>query len=679
MSGRRRKGLSPSLFPFLAVLVCTLGTLILLLALVAKNANDAAVAVKQQAEEAETDENVVPAISASAAESMIEEEEFRVTHLVSLRDSQTTELARRKDELTHLEDHIVRIREKLRRLSDEVEMATGTLDVEKIDEDQLASLRKQIDEESKSLNLLRQEKSDTSPRVVIVPHKGPNGTDRRPVYLECTAKGVTIWPEETFVSRSELRDSDKSANPLDAALRVIRYHALKVYGDTVAPYPLLIVRPSGIETYREARSAMADWDDQFGYELVPSNVKLAYAKPDSELKQKIYVAMREAILRQNARQSIAAVGRRNILGNARSGRRYPTLSAKALGRQGRASGFRSADPKQSLYTTSNDRSGQAANDAQDGFSSVRRLDEHLRTVMGEMKEGGSDFRPNSKSALNGAAEENQFVGPGRQNTLQPDSLDSKSSGKSNSSDAGSPDFGPYSPRRINQEKSARQTLGEGSITAKEHVSAILRGESKFETDSGSVAASDHAVSPATSRLADKNQQQSQDRSINGSQASSQSAPSRPGAMGSSSSGQTRPDEQLRPAPSIEVSNRDPQSLVKRQGAKWALPRSVANSHGNEIVRTLRVQCYRDRIVLLPSRLWPDKETFVVADGDVTRATLELATAVRERIERWGAAIPGGRWQPRLDIEVMPDGETRFHQIRTLMNGSGVDVQGRAAQ
>ena len=39
---RRRPGLSPSLFPFLAVLVCTLGTLILLLALVAQNATDAA-------------------------------------------------------------------------------------------------------------------------------------------------------------------------------------------------------------------------------------------------------------------------------------------------------------------------------------------------------------------------------------------------------------------------------------------------------------------------------------------------------------------------------------------------------------------------------------------------------------------------------------------------------------
>ena len=42
MSGRRRTTLAPSLFPFLAVLVCTLGTLILLLALVAQNATETA-------------------------------------------------------------------------------------------------------------------------------------------------------------------------------------------------------------------------------------------------------------------------------------------------------------------------------------------------------------------------------------------------------------------------------------------------------------------------------------------------------------------------------------------------------------------------------------------------------------------------------------------------------------
>ncbi|MCG8653927.1 MAG: hypothetical protein MI861_29075, partial [Pirellulales bacterium] len=73
------------------------------------------------------------------------------------------------------------------------------------------------------------------------------------------------------------------------------------------------------------------------------------------------------------------------------------------------------------------------------------------------------------------------------------------------------------------------------------------------------------------------------------------------------------------------------------------------------------------------------EMFGLSDGDVNRATLQLATAVRDRIARWGAAIPGGRWQPRLEVEVMPRGEARFHQLRTLMNGSGVEVAGRASR
>ena len=79
---------------------------------------------------------------------------------------------------------------------------------------------------------------------------------------------------------------------------------MKNYGDTTPPYPLLVVRPDGIETYGAARKAMQDWDDQFGYELVPADVKLAFAQPDSNLKQHVEIAIREAAARQYARDAI---------------------------------------------------------------------------------------------------------------------------------------------------------------------------------------------------------------------------------------------------------------------------------------------------------------------------------------------------------------------------------------
>ena len=67
--------------------------------------------------------------------------------------------------------------------------------------------------------------------------------------------------------------------------------AMQVYGDSVAPYPLLIVAPDGIESYGLARAAMNSWDDQFGYELVPAGVELAFPKADPVLEDKVAAAI----------------------------------------------------------------------------------------------------------------------------------------------------------------------------------------------------------------------------------------------------------------------------------------------------------------------------------------------------------------------------------------------------
>ena len=110
-----------------------------------------------------------------------------------------------------------------------------------------------------------------------------------------------------------------------------------------------------------------------------------------------------------------------------------------------------------------------------------------------------------------------------------------------------------------------------------------------------------------------------------------------------------------------------------------LPRSMAGMGGNSIVRTIRVKCYADRLVLLPPSTGGPTEVFGFSDGNMDRASLELASSVRDRVQRWGASLPGGRWQPRLDVEVARGGENRFHELKSLMSGSGVEVTGRASQ
>jgi len=70
------------------------------------------------------------------------------------------------------------------------------------------------------------------------------------------------------------------------------------------------------------------------------------------------------------------------------------------------------------------------------------------------------------------------------------------------------------------------------------------------------------------------------------------------------------------------------------------------------------------------------QRFTFHDGFVDRAAMQLATAVHDRVDSWGFAIAGGRWQPVLRVEVDRDAEPRFRQLRTLLQGSGLELEKR---
>ena len=187
MTRRKRQDLAPSLFPFLAVLVCTLGTLILLLALVSQNTATAAEdrARKELSETAEAIAANTEILSQSEAQSMIDEASFHIDSIETIRDQQAAELEDRRDQLTHMEDHIERLKKELRRLRTEIENANSTDERPEVDAASLVLLREQIEKEELEIERLRKESNNETPRVVIVPHKGPNGTTRRP----------GVWPD----------------------------------------------------------------------------------------------------------------------------------------------------------------------------------------------------------------------------------------------------------------------------------------------------------------------------------------------------------------------------------------------------------------------------------------------------------------------------------------------------
>jgi hypothetical protein len=98
-----------------------------------------------------------------------------------------------------------------------------------------------------------------------------------------------------------------------------------------------------------------------------------------------------------------------------------------------------------------------------------------------------------------------------------------------------------------------------------------------------------------------------------------------------------------------------------------------------MLRLVRVECHADHFVLIAEGGRGAPTAYSFADGDINRASLELATAVRDRASGWGAAMQGARWQPVLDVAVAPGGEARFQQLNRLLDGSGLMIQARGAK
>ncbi|MDG2220812.1 MAG: hypothetical protein P8L85_05495 [Rubripirellula sp.] len=692
MSRRRGQSLTPSLFPFLAVLVCTLGTLILLLALVAQNATET-VETKPPAETTkETVANApepTPRLTSDTVEALLREEQFRVGQLVAFREQQTEDLEQRRDELTYLEDQMDRLRAELQAISEEVDRATGTAENSEIDETDLAELRRQIKEQQEIVDQLQTEAADQSPRVVIVPHKGPNGTDRRPIYLECHRDGITIWPEGSRLSMAELENAAYSANPLDAALRAIRLHAMKNYGDPVSPYPMLLVRPDGIEAYAAARRAMRDWDDQFGYELVPAAVKLGYGKSDPELKRNVDVAIRTAVSQQTSQRAIAS--RFGGGGNSKRGvtapagrrtSRLPVLSAAQLDQQGRTNGYGSLRESPTTAGNSNrtnsyaratigsglnggaySSGGQYGNTAASGdeaAATARNWAEQMKRAGREMRQNG-----NPDATRYGSATTNSNGNPPSRSTTDPNSLTNR--GAPNA--ASESNLGSGSDRYQNPAPNQNLSLNDPSTTNDQRTNNSQRTNNELAMSRGSRDSSNQASTGSggtATRPPPTSSTGGQAGAMPTTMSQSASMPSKQRSSGAPSQ-----------APPMNRNERT-KELVKRQGRDWALPPHLAGMQGGEVVRSLRAECYPDRFILPSSNTGP-LEIFGLATEDIDSATLRIATALRDRIDRWGPALPGARWKPRLEVLVHPGGEMRFNQLRALMTDSGIDVFGRSTR
>jgi len=727
---RRRAGISPSLFPFLAVLICTLGTLILLLALVAQQANDAAVAqIEQERQEklasAKLATPVTPSVTpvdenrltADAARRLIGEGRFRVEQLVSFRDQQTSELERKRDEITHVEFQMRKLQDKLEQLSNEVDSAMSDEespgDAIAENEKTLVLMREEAEKMRGEIAELETSERGVKPRVVIVPHRGPNGTQRRPVYVLCTAEGLQVMPEGARITRAEAlaaaEADDPNSNPLGAALRVARLHAMQQYGDQLPPYPLLIVRPDGIYMYRVASALMKDWDDQYGYELVPGEVDLAFPGGDNVLRREMDMAIQRSVARNYAfaRGPGGAGGRGNggngngsgsgsgsgipranqfagndsgadrgasspggssqAGGNAESGGNAQP-GGSALGAGGRSSSASRGTPARALPTLSArdlDRQSQSH-----GFSLAR--DQRFNNAGGAYAEP-----PGNRSGSYGATGNGSV-------TSQSDALNDFLQGKT---PAGfeDPGAGEEGSQGAGSEGTDSQMAGSQGTSSGDSRDASTAADSNTAATSNSTgtSGSSNASNPSGTSTPSGASTPSGDSSASSMNSIAMTlresgAGGSPGASSDpsgASADDATSDAEFSPSQAEEAAAQVAQKMVRREGKNWAMPDAFRGMNGTEFVRPISMRCHHDRYEIIEQGRVV--QTFPFGQEGVYEPTLRLATSIRDRVMTWGATMQGGYWKPQLEVSVGPHAEQRFNELQSLMHNSGVDVVRRS--
>lgn len=294
----QKQAIGVSLFPFLAVLICTMGALIVLLVMVVQQARVSA--------SAEVAQRAQPSAAQLQRQQERDEYLWRWDTIARQRALSTEELADKRLELSHLEDHIREIEQRWN------EMVAAQKELDRLakprDEDRqaaerrLAELQGQIASTAAELDEARQRKAKEPSSFALIPYDGPQGTHRYPMYVECRSDGVFIQPEGIALQPDDFLGPLGPGNPLDAALRAKREHLIRVGVVTPQqePYPLLVVRPDGIEAYAMARAAMRAWDDEFGYELIESETRLSYSAPDPSLATQLTQVVEVARKRQSA-------------------------------------------------------------------------------------------------------------------------------------------------------------------------------------------------------------------------------------------------------------------------------------------------------------------------------------------------------------------------------------------
>jgi hypothetical protein len=632
-----------------------MGALLVILVAVSRSARDSAVEHVQAAEQA--------GMSAHQDEiAQLEEVTQYVQNLKVAQANGKTKLTEEQKRLSHLEDHIRRLRDQYRSLQSAAHELKA-LEEEHVDdrtqaERELAKLQRLTTELQQSNASLREEVAKGKHSYALVPYEGPNGTFRRPIYVECLQQDLILQPEGVVITADDLRPPFGAGNALASALRAARDHLVRLHpgegsSRDTEPYPLLLVRPEGLFMYDRARRAIEAGDFDFGFELVESDWDLKYPAADSKLAELEHSAVEQARVRQQVLAQAAPRAYRN-----------PSLAAAGEFEYEDEQGVSPA-PGRNTYV-------------------VRRKEPRGGTGLGSVSgEGGPYGGGGDGSGGGGDGHGDVYGGGDGSGGLNPDDSagggyggtgtgggggnGEGGTGGGGGNGGGAPAGGavaggsatgyPGGPARSGSSVPGGGSQGGSSMTG----AAGGAGQSIGGGGGGanSVASGFGSEPPDNDRSAAPKRTDFAETRVAQPGIYQDPGPSRHNEL----------DDADRNAKNDAI---DP---ATSRGKDWAL----RNKPGRAVPvrRTIRVVVRNDHLAILPDNtpLQPTAPAGKVVPfkGDTVQSLDAFVTEVRELIDDWGIAGENLYWRPVLVLSVAPDGQKRAADLARLLKNSGLEL------
>jgi hypothetical protein len=642
---QRRHTLQVNTFPFLAVLLCAMGSLILLMLVIDRRARVVARAKALKAAQLAVSEDRKSRAELEERrrrlrEQLVKDDQSVAAEVQSIRrqmDKVAGALRIEEQRGAALRQGIETEKSQLSLVSEELIRRQGAqaqaAGQNETAQAELARLTNELMQMERTLSDLKEYRKRQQQTFSLVPYQGKRGDNRRPIYIECAARGIVIHP-----GRSAFEGLRFVAHEIRAEIeRQVARNQVILSSTTdnreTNVYLLMLIRPNGITTYYKTLAMLQGMSLDFGYEFIDSDWVLDFSDEPASEKQPWMQA--ELVPRLTGSAS-AAKGIAGIQAFPANGLAYPGQGEKTGIREGRAG-----------PSGTNGLSAENGKGLSDGGIIAQ-----LPVTLGARRLG-----PPAASGDSFPDEKRVGVLPG---------------GSTNEPSVPRSDQPGGTERQTNEswqvrEASARPTAGD--LT-----SATVQSPNKAGPLDATIGAPQGISTPSAGSNPNATGEAAPTQTPSGAANNPQLAGVKAASASPSSSGPGNPEQSAAdPSNAGAGLPRDPLSRLMpgetKKTASRPLPfAGLLNSNRDWIIS---IECRADAVVLYPSRQRISAAEFATTKSDHN----PLRESIEQMIQRRQASLRAGEmpYRPMIRFRVRPEGARTYYMAYPILESLGVPM------